>query len=88
MKKYEYKYKNTNTNGDNYQVQENGSLFFSSVEKQDEAEYRCKVAQIIIMKTIMTMMTIMTTVMMISNDDHEGEEHVRGGSVPCFQAQG
>ena len=26
-------------------MQENGSLLFSSVEKQDEAEYRCKVQE-------------------------------------------
>ena len=91
---------NTNTNGHNYQVQENGSLFFSAVEKQDEAEYRCKVSQIIMMlmmmavmmmmmmTSMMTMlMTTMMTMMMISNGDYEGQEHVRGGSVPCCPAQ-
>ena len=48
------------------QVQENGSLLFSAVEKQDEAEYRCKVTQIIIMTMMMPMMMLMMT---ISNDD-------------------
>ena len=78
-----------------YQVQENGSLLFSAVEKQDEAEYRCKVPQIIFMPMMMAMimtlmmLTLMTTLTMtISNEYFEGEEHVRGGPVSSCSAQG
>ena len=73
-------------------MQENGSLLFNSVEKQDEAEYRCKVQRIIL--------TMMMTMMMkkpsldarckridADKDDDKikfenpGEKHVRSRSV-------
>ena len=44
-------------------MQENGSLLFSAVEKQDEAEYRCKVVKMI-MGVIMIMIIIMIMMVM------------------------